>query len=456
MPAAMRRVGSVTALGAIGIVLWLAAWQGLALMLDRQQSRMAAYVSTPGAVFGALIGSLTTATTWTHLGATALFSLVGLAVAAVIAIPTGLAMGRFRGVEGLLRPLVDMFRVLPSAAIIPVATILLRSNGWDKKVSVIAFGSLWPMLVSTWDAVAHLPGQFVDTLRVLHVTRITAMWLSLRRALPSILSGVRISAGVSLILAITIELFEPGELEHGVGRMILSAQTNGEHAQMYAAIMLLMLLGYTLHAGMQRAASFFVDGPEAARDEGMPAVREAATSYLPESLHSLPEWVLRVLTADQVTETLWEIYGDARIAFRVLTNAERAGVVERSVMFSVQPNAQPVVWGQARIDVAAMTSELVIKQRGWEEMAAAIAQGSLGPSVRRLLGARVEYLDLRLDVLSSSSGLASTLDDKTAPILSNGVIAVRERRMCSKETGRTLVAILEYVAVDALAACPPR
>ena len=88
--------------------------------------------------------------------------LAGMFLAAVLAIPIGLWMGASRTTNEVLTPIVELLRPIPPAAVIPVS-ILFLGIGDTMKLAVIAFGSVWPILVNTTAGVQNLDKTLVDT-----------------------------------------------------------------------------------------------------------------------------------------------------------------------------------------------------------------------------------------------------------------------------------------------------
>ena len=73
---------------------------------------------------------------------------LGFAVAALIAIPLGLAMGAFRGVDRNVDPLVESFRPIAAIAILPLA-ILWLGTGTAAAVMIVAYAAFFPIVVNT-------------------------------------------------------------------------------------------------------------------------------------------------------------------------------------------------------------------------------------------------------------------------------------------------------------------
>jgi ABC-type nitrate/sulfonate/bicarbonate transport system permease component len=199
------------------------------------------YFPAPTSVTAALIDLLRTGDLWRHLGATVTRAGVGYLLAMLVAVPVGLLMGKFRWVNALLEPLVDALRTMPSAAIIPVA-ILLFGIEEQMKISVIIFGAMWATIVSTVDGIRGVEPLLLDTGRLMQLSPAQMITrIILPAAMPTIVTGMRISLAIALILAVTSEMIAGSD---GLGYFILDAERGFAFHRMYAGIIVIGFIGY--------------------------------------------------------------------------------------------------------------------------------------------------------------------------------------------------------------------
>jgi len=204
------------------------------------------YFPPPSLVAIELIRLMGTNIIWAHIGHTVLRTAVGYCCAMAIAIPVGLLVGEFKLLRDLLEPLIEMLRPMPSAAVIPVAILLFGIDD-QMKISVIIFGSLWPTIVSTVDGVRGVDALLIDTGRLMQLTKIQSMTtVILPAALPIIMTGMRISLAIALILAVTAEMIAG---TNGLGYFILDTQRSFAFKEMFAGIVVVGMLGYIVSRG---------------------------------------------------------------------------------------------------------------------------------------------------------------------------------------------------------------
>ena len=225
--------------GLILIVLLLAFWQFSALYL--------VHIPTwppVTRIFQAWWENIADGTLIGHLFATLWRQMLGYGLAVILGIVLGLAMGYYRPLYNLFEPLVEVLRPIPGPAYLPIL-VLFVGIGHEMKVVLILLASFFPILLNTFSGVRAIdPVQF-DTARTLGLTTFqTFRELVLPAASPQILTGMRISLAISLILAILGEMIVSND---GLGYFTLLAQRTFKVPEMYAGIFTLALFGYVLN-----------------------------------------------------------------------------------------------------------------------------------------------------------------------------------------------------------------
>lgn len=133
---------------------------------------------------------------------------------------------------------------MPVVAILPIAMFVL-GLGHTMAIAVIAFGSGWISLLYTMDGVRGVDPTLVDTGRTFGIRGARMFWsIVLPAASPQIVTGLRVSLAISLILAIVIELIVGFG---GLGSFIGISQGAVRIPDTYAGIVLVGALGYLLN-----------------------------------------------------------------------------------------------------------------------------------------------------------------------------------------------------------------
>jgi ABC-type nitrate/sulfonate/bicarbonate transport system permease component len=179
-----------------------------------------------------------------HLAATLRRMAVGYVAAAVLGVGLGLVMGRWQGVYDLFEPVVEFARPMPPVALIPVL-ILVLGIGDEMKVAIVLFASIFPVLLNTVDGVRGVHPTLLDVARTFRFSEADRLRkVIFPAALPQIVAGLRISLAIALIVALVSEMIGATQ---GLGYFVLQAQRGLRIRDMYAAIVMLALLGFTLN-----------------------------------------------------------------------------------------------------------------------------------------------------------------------------------------------------------------
>jgi len=168
----------------------------------------------------------------------------GYFLAAAIFIPLGIVMGLYRPVYRLLEVVIEMLRPVPPPVVIPAAMLFFGLED-GMKVFVIFFSCAWPILLNTIDGVRNLDWVLLNTARTFGLSRAkTIRQVILPAASPQIMTGLRVSLPIMLILVVISEMVGSTD---GIGYFILDSQRRFKVAQMYAGMLALAILGYALN-----------------------------------------------------------------------------------------------------------------------------------------------------------------------------------------------------------------
>jgi ABC-type nitrate/sulfonate/bicarbonate transport system permease component len=123
--------------------------------------------------------------------------------------------------------------------------IVLLGIGDGMKVALIGFGAVWPILLNTADGVSSVDPLQRDTGRVFRIGARSELWrIILPAAGPSIFAGLRISLSIAVILMVISEMVAT---INGVGFALVQAQRSFRTLDLWAAILVLGVIGYALN-----------------------------------------------------------------------------------------------------------------------------------------------------------------------------------------------------------------
>ncbi|MEU0218042.1 ABC transporter permease [Streptomyces sp. NPDC006265] len=163
-------------------------------------------VPGPVEVFHTLRGQLTSGSYYQDLLASVRRILLGFGLAAVSGVAIGMAIGRSRVVQSLVRPLIEVARPIPAIALVPLA-ILVFPTGEQGIVFITFFAAFFPVVVSTIHAMKTLPKVWEEAARTMGARRLSVLaHVVLPGAMPGIFSGLSVSMGVAWICVISAEM----------------------------------------------------------------------------------------------------------------------------------------------------------------------------------------------------------------------------------------------------------
>jgi len=222
------------------VAVCLLAWEAWAAW----RSDLAAYFPPASTVLLTLAQLVASGEIVEHAAATLRRFAEGYAIAAVSAVGAGLCLGLWRPLYNLFEPLIELLRPMPSPATIPIA-ILFFGIGDEMKVAVTVYACAWPILLNTIDGVRSVDRLLFATAATFRLSAWARFWkVVLPAASPQIVTGLRVSLAIALILVTTSEMVISND---GLGYFVLESQRAYRMPQMYAAVVALGVIGYALN-----------------------------------------------------------------------------------------------------------------------------------------------------------------------------------------------------------------
>jgi NitT/TauT family transport system permease protein len=175
-----------------------------------------------------------------HIGASLRRLVIGFVLGAIPGVLIGMVMGLNRWVRAILDPLVAALYPIPKIALLPLL-MLVFGLGDGSKVVVVAMSVLFLTIINTTVGVVQLDRIYFDVARN-YGTPWHKLFLRviLPGALPTILAGLRISLGVSLVVLVGAEFVAS---QSGIGYLIWSSWQTLMVEQMFVGIIVITVLG---------------------------------------------------------------------------------------------------------------------------------------------------------------------------------------------------------------------
>jgi len=210
-------------LGIIGLCGFLALWT--LLSLSGLVPRL--FLPSPAEVAGRFIHLLSHrfagGTLLDHLWASMLRFAGGFGLAVLIGVPLGLLMGWFRLLDDIVTPLFDAVRFIAPIAWVPFAALWF-GTGIGGPIMIIFAGAFPPCLINAYRGAKFVDPRLIEAARMLGTPDLRMISeVLLPSAVPSIIAGLRISAGLGWQSLVGAELIVAST---GIGYMMVQGQGN--------------------------------------------------------------------------------------------------------------------------------------------------------------------------------------------------------------------------------------
>lgn len=180
---------------------------------------------------------------------------VGATLGISIGIMIGVMIGLFSHVRAGIVPLINALAPIPKVALLPLFVIWF-GIGEMSKYALIAFGTFMPMVVATFGAVDNVDRSLIRMGQSFGLS-----WWSLVRkivlpsACPAILSGVRVSISIAIILLVAAEMLGA---RYGVGAYVLEAGSLYDLEKLFSGVTILSVIGLIANFAIDRIERRFL------------------------------------------------------------------------------------------------------------------------------------------------------------------------------------------------------
>ncbi|HVX34469.1 MAG TPA: ABC transporter permease [Solirubrobacterales bacterium] len=180
---------------------------------------------------------------WDNTWVTLREILFGLLAGTLVGIALATAMRFSRLLRDAVFPLTVAVQAVPIVVIAPILVVWFGYGLWPKVV-IVAFAVFFPITVNLLDGLRSVDPEAVKMMRTLDASR----WATFRRievptALPSFFSGAKVAVAVAPIVALFAELAGSNS---GLMRLIIQDNANLEIARVFAATVILIVIGVLL------------------------------------------------------------------------------------------------------------------------------------------------------------------------------------------------------------------
>jgi nitrate/nitrite transport system permease protein len=179
---------------------------------------------------------------------------IGFGLAALVGIPLGFIVGRFKFAAGMAAPIIALLKPVSPLAWLPIGLLVFKAAN-PAAIYVIFVCSLWPMIVNTAVGVRQIPQDYLNVARVLNLSEWKVFTKVLFPAvLPYMITGVRLSIGVAWLVIVAAEMLTGGV---GIGFWVWDEWNNLKVEHIIIAIYTIGLVGLLLEQALVLLARRF-------------------------------------------------------------------------------------------------------------------------------------------------------------------------------------------------------
>jgi nitrate/nitrite transport system permease protein len=179
---------------------------------------------------------------------------IGFGLAALVGIPLGFMIGRFRFLSSMFGPIISLLKPVSPLAWLPIGLLVFKSAN-PAAIWAIFICSIWPMVINTAVGVQRVPQDYMNVARVLNLSE----WKIITKilfpsVLPYMLTGVRLAIGTAWLVIVAAEMLTGGV---GIGFWVWDEWNNLNVPHIIIAIVVIGVVGLLLEQLLVTLAKAF-------------------------------------------------------------------------------------------------------------------------------------------------------------------------------------------------------
>ncbi|WP_200843946.1 nitrate ABC transporter permease [Pantoea sp. 18069] len=179
---------------------------------------------------------------------------IGFGLAALVGIPAGFLIGRFKFLSKMFNPIISLLKPVSPLAWLPIGLLVFKGAN-PAAIWTIFICSIWPMVINTAIGVQRVPQDYMNVARVLNLSEWKiATKILLPSVLPYMLTGVRLAVGTAWLVIVAAEMLTGGV---GIGFWVWDEWNNLNVMNIIIAIGVIGIVGLALELLLVQIAKAF-------------------------------------------------------------------------------------------------------------------------------------------------------------------------------------------------------
>ena len=190
---------------------------------------------------------------------TAMNAAIGFGIAATAGVLLASVLSLSRRVEQSVYPLTLLFQMVPLIAIAPLLVVWL-GYGRPSIIASAAIVSIFPVIANTLSGLRSADPHLQELFHLLNASRVKTWWkLALPSAVPNIVTGLRIAAGLATIGTIAGEFIAGISGDRApLGVLVTTGLRNFQTDRVFVAVLLAALVGFAVYGCVSLASSLLL------------------------------------------------------------------------------------------------------------------------------------------------------------------------------------------------------
>lgn len=175
--------------------------------------------------------------------------LIAFALASVLGVLFGVAMGWYRTAHDIVWPVFEIIRPIPPIAWIPLI-ILWCGIGETSKVIIVFIGAIVPIILNTYAGICQVDPMLLKAAKTVGASDVATMFeVVLPASLPSIVAGMKTALSTGWMCVLAAEMVVA---KQGVGFLIIRGMDSNDSALIVAGMVVIGVVSALITAGLNR------------------------------------------------------------------------------------------------------------------------------------------------------------------------------------------------------------
>lgn len=167
----------------------------------------------------------------------------GFVIGTIVGLGFGIIIGLSKKIEHLLSVIIGVFRPIPLIAWVPML-ILWMGIGEGSKITLIAVGSFWPVLLNTIRGIQNTDKKLLEVGKVLEKSKVQVLIkIIIPSSVPFIFTGIRLGMGAAWSCVVAAEMIAAAT---GIGYLIMFARELSQPDVMLVGVFTIGFIGLAI------------------------------------------------------------------------------------------------------------------------------------------------------------------------------------------------------------------